>query len=145
MQPQAPQPPPGWYASPGHAGFEQWWGGQRWTEHTRPVSADIVAPQNHPTATQESIGTFAITAGVVLVLIGAAMQFQSVSLLTGAGTLWIGAGLALGGVVMIFAFHGRTAIRAIAVIALVFCVGNVVYVEHQLTQKRQEIQQIFGS
>jgi hypothetical protein len=143
MTSQPPLPAPGWY--PSQPGSEAWWDGQRWTGRTRPTSTDFVAPRDHPATTPEQIGTFGIVGGAILAVIGVAMQFQSVSLLTGAGMLWIGAGLTLGGVVAIFALHGQTVLRVLAIIALVFCVANVAYAEHELDQKRQQIQSIFGS
>jgi len=87
----------------------------------------------------EKLGIVAL----VLAVVGFVMQFQPVSLMTGAGVLWIGTVIAVAGVVVSFVFETRTVIKTVTVVLLVFCVTNVIYVEHQLDMKRQELQQIF--
>lgn len=86
----------------------------------------------------------AILAAGTLSVIGALMQLQNVSLLTGAGLLWIGAALAAVGFIVAFAMKVPLSVKVVTALVLVFCVLNVVYVEHELNQKRHEIQQIFG-
>lgn len=79
----------------------------------------------------------------VLSIIGLVLQFQTVTLLTGAGLLWVGAALAAGAVVAVFVVRARVVFKVVAVLVLVLCVANVAYVEHELNQKRHELQQIF--
>lgn len=86
------------------------------------------------------LGIIAIALGVV----GLVMQFQSVSLMTGAGVLWIGAVLAAAGAVTSFVVETKIAVKIVTVVMLAFCIANVIYVEHQLDVKRQELQQIFN-
>jgi uncharacterized membrane protein YadS len=73
------------------------------------------------------------------------MQFKTVSLLTGDTVLWIGAALAAGGVVAAFAAKALTPVKVTTVLILALCVVNVAYVEHQLDQRRQEIQWILDN
>lgn len=81
----------------------------------------------------------------VLAIIGLVLQFQTVTLLTGAGLLWVGAALAAGAAVAVFVVRASVVFKVVAVLVLAFCVFNVGYVEHELGQKRQELQQIFPS
>jgi hypothetical protein len=36
--------PAGWYPQPDGSGGQRWWDGERWTEHTSPLTAPAVAP-----------------------------------------------------------------------------------------------------
>lgn len=87
--------------------------------------------------------TVAILVASAFSLIGLAMQFQPVSLLTGAGVLWIGAGLAAGGFVAAFASKVPIPLKVATALVLILCVVSVVYAERELNQQRQQIQQIF--
>jgi len=153
---QPPPQSPGWY--PGAPGLEVWWDGQRWTEQTRPAQhhqtgatqhpglpGDVAVPTAPRPGNTASTRTVAILVAGAMSVIGLLMQFQTVSLLTGAGLLWIGAALAAGGVVAAFATKVRTLVKVVTVLILAFCVVNVAYVEHQLDQRRHEIQQILDN
>lgn len=94
-------------------------------------------------STFQSPRTVAILVISALGVIGLAMQFQTVSLLTGAGLLWVGAALAAGGLIVAFATKVPTSLKVATVLVLVLCVVNVAYTEYQLNQRRHEIQQIF--
>jgi multidrug transporter EmrE-like cation transporter len=76
--------------------------------------------------------------------IGLIMSMQSVSLLTGTGTLWTGAAIASAAAVgaVVLRDHLRTWVRVVAILVAVIAVSNVIYLEHQLDQKREEIQHI---
>lgn len=89
--------------------------------------------------------TVAILVTCALSVIGLLLQFQSVSLLTGAGLLWVGASLAAFGVVAAFVTRVPTALKVAAVVVLLLCAVNVAYVEHQLDQRRHEIQQVLDN
>lgn len=43
-QPSSGLPPANWYPSPATPGYEQWWDGTGWTEHTRPATALFPPP-----------------------------------------------------------------------------------------------------
>jgi disulfide bond formation protein DsbB len=86
--------------------------------------------------------TYAAAAAVTLAIIGAAMQFQTVSLLTGDSVYWYGGAAALAGTVAAFIGEARNWVRWVAVIALVMCISNIAQTEHTLNQRRHEIQQI---
>lgn len=101
----------------------------------------------HPTQRSafQAPRTVAILVISALGAIGLLMQFQTVSLLTGAGLLWVGAALAAGGAVVAFATKVPTALKVATVLILVLCVANVAYTEHQLDQRRQEIQKVLDN
>lgn len=81
----------------------------------------------------------------VLVLIGGAMQFATVSVASGAGILIIGAVLVFGGFLLAAIGDAKVWLTIVALIVTGLCVLNVVSTEHQLDQRRQEISNIFGS
>jgi 4-hydroxybenzoate polyprenyltransferase len=72
------------------------------------------------------------------------MSLQSVSLLTGSTMLWIGVVVIAGAVALAFILPTAVVVRVIAVIALLLALGNVLYMEYQLDQKRNEISRMFN-
>lgn len=114
-------------------------------QNTEPQNTNPPTPQETPSPPDPRLRTIGILVASTLSVIGLVMQFQSVNLLTGAGVLWIGAALAAGGFVAAFVMKVPVWMKVVTALVLVACVVNVVYVEHQLNQKRQEIQQIIDS
>jgi hypothetical protein len=142
--PAPPQYPPAqqvpqqwWQQPPGYAPQHGWQPLQQ-----PPPPYGYQYPYGPPPLAQPNIRLWVGVAAVVLALIGTALQFQSVSLLTGDSIYWIGAGLAVGGAALSFG-SAKTWIKVVCIILAVLCIVNVIYTEKQLSDKRQQIQQIF--
>lgn len=131
--------PPGWYPHPSMAGTRRYWDGQVWTDHIAPM--DAPAPASARAHQQSQLVTVCVLAGSIVGLI---MALQSASLLTGTGTQWTGAGIATaaGAVTYVLRRSIPTWLRVVSVLAALLAVANVVYLENQLDQKREEINQI---
>ncbi|HTX93981.1 MAG TPA: hypothetical protein VME67_03550 [Mycobacterium sp.] len=86
----------------------------------------------------------AVAIGVcVLVVIGLVMSMQSVSLLTGSGLVWTGVAVVAAGTALAFFLRAATWVRVVAVLLLVVSLANGLYIEKQLSDKRQEITHMF--
>jgi hypothetical protein len=82
---------------------------------------------------------------IVLGVVGAICNMQSVSVASGAGIVWVGAALVIGGAVVALAIpRVRTWIKIVTTIGAILCVANAVSISHQLDDKRQQIQQILN-
>jgi uncharacterized protein DUF2510 len=127
--------PAGWY--PDDNGVLRFWDGRAWTGHAH------YAPAQQQDRTLPLVG--GLTAGV-LIIVGVVCNIQSVSLLSGSGIVWVGTALAVAGAVVAVAVpRVRTWVKVIAVIAALITVANGVYVEHQLSQKRDQLEHIFNT
>lgn len=100
-----------------------------------PASAQKVVI--HPT----SRGLTALAIGSCL--IGLIINLQPASLLTGDTVTVAGAAIAGGGVLLAFVVSRRVWIKIVTVVLLLACILNVVYVEHALSLKRHQNEQIF--
>lgn len=96
-------------------------------------------------APQFSLPLLAGVVALLLVVVGGALQFSSVSVLTGAGILWVGTALAVGGAVIAITLKARTWIAIVAIVVSAVCVLNVVVAEHSLSEKRQEISNLLSN
>lgn len=132
--------PPGWYPHPSMADTRRYWNGSAWTDHIAPM--DAPPPASTRPHQQSQLAIVCILAGSIIGLI---MALQSASLLTGTGTQWTGAGVAIaaGFVTYVLRRSIPTWLRVISVIAALLALANVLYLENQLDQKREEISQIF--
>lgn len=135
-------PAAGWY--PVDDLTERYWDGASWSEQTRPrVETPAVPPTSTPAepADVKTAGSPALLKAGVLAgaLIGLVMSMQTASLLTGTGTLWTGAAIAVGATVVAFAMKVEKWVKVVAVLAMVVAVANVIYVESQLEDMRQDI------
>jgi uncharacterized membrane protein len=121
---------------------ERWWDGVSWTGHVRSVAG--FAPPTRSDA-QSQVGLIAGVLALVLAVIGVVLSQQSVSVVSGGSIVWVGAALAIGAAVLALSIpRVRTFIKILTVIAAIIGVASGVYVNHQLDQKRKEIQQIFN-
>jgi hypothetical protein len=133
----APSSAPGWYPDPLNPGKQIYWDGKAWG-----------TPVGVPTGSGNGDNgkKAAVAVGVcVLVVVGLVMSMQSVSLLSGSGPIWIGVGIVAAGVAVSFFMGAATWVRIVAVLLLVVAVGNALYIENQLSNKRNELTQIFDS
>ncbi len=88
----------------------------------------------------------AVAIGVcVLVAIGLLMSMQSVSLMTGTGPIWTGVGFVAAGTAVAFFMRATTWVRVVAAVCLAVVLFNAFYMEQQLSEKRNEISQIFDN
>jgi hypothetical protein len=117
---------------------QRYWDGNAWTDHIAPMTAQ--SPGKMTASTSQGY--------VVLVLAGSAfgliMAMQSASLLTGTGTQWTGVAIAVaaGIISRVVRESIPTWVRVVAVLAALVALTNVLYLENQLDEKRQEIEQI---
>lgn len=127
-------PSPGWYPDPLNPGKQAYWDGTGWGE---PVGV----PSDFDTGKKT-----AVAVGVcVLVVIGFVMSLQTVSLLTGSGLVWTGVAVVAAGTAVAFFLRAATWVRVIAALFLVFALFNALYIENQMSNKRNEITQIFDN
>ncbi|HEY5201643.1 MAG TPA: hypothetical protein VIJ31_12135 [Acidothermaceae bacterium] len=82
-------------------------------------------------------GFLALT--LVLLVVGAIVELQPVSLLTGEGTLYVGLALVAGALVLATVMKLSGGVRVLTWVVAAFCIANVVYVSHQMTLRRDEI------
>lgn len=129
---------PGWYPHPEMTDTQRYSDGNAWTDHIAPMTARL--PGKVTTSTSQGY--------VVLVLagttIGLVMAMQSASLLTGTGTQWTGVAIAVAAGIASRIVRESIPkwVRVVAVLAALVAFANVLYLENQLDEKRQEIQQI---
>lgn len=128
----APSPAPGWYPDPSDPARNIYWNGTAWS---RPVG----------TENSSNVKRSAVAVGVcVLVVIGLMMSMQSVSLITGSGPVWMGVAVVAAGTAVAFFMRAAKWVRVIAVLVLALAVANGLYIENQLSQKRDEISHMFN-
>jgi len=137
------QPPSaGWYPDPSDPSRNIYWDGTSWS---RPPSAP---PAQQPQQKQDGSGVSkktAVAIGVcILAAIGLFTTMQSVSLFSGTGSIWTGVAI-VGAATATSYFLGATKwVRVVATICLVFALFNAIYIEKQLSDKRNEISEIFN-
>lgn len=136
----------GWYRDPKGVAAERWWDGYKWMEATRGVGQppNLQGPEEI-VVDEPSWARPALTAALALALIGAGLQFKSVSLASGDSLLWIGGVLAALAVTLAFIGRAGWALKAFTVVMLIWCVANVWNTEQRLQQTRDQIQQIVNN
>jgi hypothetical protein len=131
-----PSREPGWYPDPSDPSKNIYWDGSAWQGSPTPVEAD-------KSGSSKKIG---IAIGVIVLgLVGTVMAQQSVSLFSGTGQIWTG--VAIAGVALALSYFLGTAlwVRVIASICLVSSLFSAIYIETQLSEKRQELTRIFNN
>lgn len=116
-----------------------YWDGSAWTDHVAPMGSKSAGGERSAPSSQAYV-----VVGLAGAAIGVIMAMQSASLLTGTGTQWTGVAIAAAAAIIARVVRGSipTWVRVIAVLAALVALANVLYLENQLDQKRQEIQQI---
>lgn len=105
------------------------------------MTSQVSDSQNAPISKNKAVGI-----GVaILTVIGLIMSMQSVSLMTGTGPIWTGVGFVAAGTAVAFFMGAARPARVIAALCLAIALLNVFYMEKQLTEKRNEIAQVFSS
>ena len=86
----------------------------------------------------------AVAIGVcVLVVIGLVMSMQSVSLITGSGPVWTGVAVVAAGTAVGFFLRAATWVRVVAALLLALSLANALYIENELSDKRDELTHMF--
>jgi hypothetical protein len=125
---------PGWYPDPSDPAKQIYWDGTAWSGPVLPAQSD--AGNSKKAAVAIGVG--------VLVVIGLVMSMQSVSLLSGSGPIWTGVGFVAAGTAVAFFMGAKKWVRVVAALCLAFSLFNAFYIEKQLSDKRNEISQIFN-
>ncbi|MBP2454648.1 DUF2510 domain-containing protein [Mycolicibacterium lutetiense] len=131
----APNPAPGWYPDPSDPENRIYWNGAAWS-----------GPASGPTAPDKANNgkQAAVAAGVcVLVVIGLVMSMQSVSLLTGSGPVWTGVAVVAAGTAVAFFLGAAKWVRIVAAVLLALALVNAIYIENEMSNKRNEISRMF--
>lgn len=85
-----------------------------------------------------------IAAGVcILATIGLVMALQPVSMLTGTGTAWIGVAMVGAGAAAAFFLRAPLWVRIVTCAVLGLALFNVLAVEHEMSERRDEIGRTF--
>jgi hypothetical protein len=133
-----PTPPSGWYPDPQNPGMERWWQDGAWTGAARPTGATAVV-ESKRFAHWSLVGLLVSLVGVAIVL------FTDVTVLSGMNQVVFGAIIASAGAVIALIGRRSIALRLSCVVLAVIAIAGAAYDQHQVDQKRQEIQQIFDS
>ena len=80
----------------------------------------------------------------MLVVIGIVMSMQSVSLITGSGPIWTGVAVVAAGTAVAFFLRAAMWVRVVAALVLALALANALYIENQLSHKRDEITHMFN-
>ena len=111
------------------------------------LNAASSAARRTSSSSQEGSGISrdaAVAIGVcLLVAIGLVMTFQSVSLMSGSTSVWLGVALVTVGAAGAFVLRGATWVRVVASIVLAIALANAISIEVQMSKKRDELTHIF--
>lgn len=101
---------------------------------------DVFAVPPAPAADPNASKRAAAAAGVcVLVAIGFVMSIQPVTLMTGSMMIWVGVALVAGGTALAFFLGAPVWVRILAPIVLALALVNVLVVEDQMSDRRDQI------
>ena len=127
------------------ASTQRYWDGQVWTDHIAPVGALPQASPKRPRESQQQ-PQLIVVALLAASVVGAIMAMQGASLLTGTGTQWTGAAIAIAAGIASYVLRKSIPgwLRVICVVAALLALVNVIYLEQQLDEKRQDLSEIFN-
>lgn len=133
---------PGWYQDPPGRSGNWYWDGHNWS----PGGGASIhgAKSANRTSRPEIDRNTAVAVGVcILSAIGLVMSLQSASLLTGTGQIWTGVGVAAAGTAAAYFLRAANWVRTVSTVMLILALLSAGYMEHQLSQKRDEISHMF--
>lgn len=107
-----------------------------------PTGAPVIPPAPSP-APKSASAKWVIFAVLALGAVGVVVNFQPVSVATGGGTLYIGAVIAAGALVLAFVGNTRVWLKIVAVVLLALCVLNTVLVQRELNDRRAKLDSLF--
>lgn len=119
----------------------RFWDGYGWTEHIAPPPPEV--PDGSRSESSDTAKTIVGVAAIVPCIIGLICTFQTVSLASGMGAIWIGMAIAIGGAVVALATPWtKTALKVVCLVLAALAVVNAVDVNNQMNDKRHQIEQI---
>ncbi|GAQ32776.1 hypothetical protein MPS_1157 [Mycobacterium pseudoshottsii JCM 15466] len=71
------------------------------------------------------------------------MSMQSVSLMTGSGPVWTGVAVVAAGTAIAFFLRAARWVRVVAALILALALANALYIEQELSNRRDQITRIF--
>ncbi len=146
-QPQPPQPPQGvgWYPFPLDSSQRIYWDGTTWSAPV-PASALNAGARPVPSEKSDTAKKTGVAIGVViLAVVGLVMSQQSVTMFSGSGQIWTGVAIAGVATAVAFFMGAEKWARVIAIICVAAALASAVYIENQLSEKRNELSQIFDN
>lgn len=133
---------PGWYPDPSDPAKQIDWDGTSWVVFGSEPSSAASADADKVNSGKQA----AVAAGVcVLVVIGLVMSMQSVSLLTGSGPVWTGVAVVAAGTAVAFFLGAAKWVRVVAAVLLALALLHAVYIENEMSNKRNEISRMFDN
>ena len=115
----------------------RWWDGNAWTPHTQPPP-----PQAKP---QQSAASYLPAIGAIVAAVGTAIAlFTQVSVVSGMGTVYTGAAIAVGGLVLAWVTKASVKLKVLCVCLAALAVASAVYDQHQVDDKRHQLEQILN-
>jgi hypothetical protein len=95
-----------------------------------------------PPPADKSVRRLSLVAALILAGIGLIMSLQSVSLFTGTGKVWTGAALTMAAVALAAVMVRRAWLIIVLVLVAALAIGSAVYDQHQLNDRRRQIEQL---
>ena len=139
-----PSPAPGWYPDPSDPEKRIYWDGTAWSGPVRPAGVPSAVPASTEADKSNNGKKTAVAIGVgVLVVIGLVMSMQPVILMTGSGPVWTGVAVVAAGTAVAFFLGAATWVRVVAAVLLALSLANGLYIEKQLSDKRDELTHVF--
>ena len=130
--------PPGWYPDPVMPGTQRYWDGERWSDKIAPMQH-----QQHSSPVSPQLVTGLVVAASVG---GDILSQQSVSIASGSGIVWVGAVLAIGAAIVAFVVKSIPSwAQVICVLVAIGATVSAVYVENELSDRREELSHLFDS
>jgi hypothetical protein len=122
------------------ADTQRYWDGQGWTNHIAPMTAQPQSATQGPSKPQPQ-SQLVIVALLAASIIGAIMALQGASLWTGTGSQCTGAAISLAAGIAAYVLRKSIPgwLRGVCVVAAVIALVNVIYLEQQLEDKRQDM------
>lgn len=137
-----PNPQPGWYPDPTNPARQLFWDGATWNNQPAAFpSQQAGLPSSPNKGRKTAVGLGALVLGVV----GLMMSMQSVSLLTGSGPVWTGVAVVAGGLAAALFLSAANWARAVVAVMLVVSLGSAIYIEKQMSDRRDELTHLFDS
>jgi multidrug transporter EmrE-like cation transporter len=119
------------------ANTQRYWDGSSWTNNVAPLASTF----DHSDKSKKQQSQVMAAAIVAASALGIVLSLQSASLLTGTGTLWTGVAIAWAASAGSYVVRQSLPkwVRFVAIVSALAALVNVIYVEQQLEERRQEI------
>ncbi|WP_370290222.1 DUF2510 domain-containing protein [Nocardioides sp.] len=134
-------PPPDWYPVPENPPYFAYWDGTRFLDGVK-TRAQLDQMHGRGKFSPQTVSTVGGIAPAVAI-VGVILASQSASLISGTGTIWLGAGLAVIAGVVARVFDIKTWAQVLCIIAALYSVGAAIRMESALEDRREEITRQF--